>query len=111
MIVAGGRDFNPLQCHYDWIAKVINQEKPTEIVSGTCSGADKFGEKAAIHYGIKIKQFPADWDKYGKMAGPRRNAQMAEYADICVLFPGGKGTDNMRRLAHENGLKVIEYGR
>jgi hypothetical protein len=56
---------------------------------------------------VPVKQFPADWNKYGKAAGPIRNAQMAKYADAVILFPGGRGTANMRKLAKEHGLEIL----
>ena len=64
-----------------------------------------------IDYPLKI--FPAEWDKYGKAAGPIRNEQMAKYASeadrgILVAFPVGesKGTRNMIKLARQYGLEV-----
>lgn len=45
--------------------------------------------------------FPADWDKYGRAAGPIRNKQMLEYIleenPIVAAFWDGKsrGTKNM----------------
>ena len=30
--------------------------------------------------------FPAQWDTYGNRAGPIRNKDMAEYADIAIVF-------------------------
>ena len=40
--------------------------------------------------------------------GPRRNSAMAAYAEACVLFPGGKGTADMKAKALAKGLRVIE---
>jgi len=58
--------------------------------------------------GLKIKSFPAKWERYGKSAGMKRNLQMAMYADACILFPGGRATANMKELAITSKLKVIE---
>ena len=55
------------------------------------------------------KRFPADWDKHGRAAGPIRNAQMARYADAVALFPGGRGTASMRRVAEKAGITVYEF--
>lgn len=109
VIVAGGRDFTPKQAHYDWIVKILISLHASEIVSGGCSGADRFGEAAAKHYSLSIKRFPAEWDKYGKAAGPMRNEEMAKYADACILFPGGRGTADMERRARAHGLTVVKY--
>lgn len=62
---------------------------------------------------IPFKVFPADWKKYGRSAGPRRNRQMAEYADAAIVFWDGKsrGTQNMIQQMRELGkpVEVIIY--
>ena len=47
--------------------------------------------------GFKVEKYPADWEKYGKSAGPRRNKQMAEISDyvICFWDEKSKGTKSM----------------
>lgn len=54
--------------------------------------------------------FYADWSNYGPAAGPLRNKRMLDAIkpDVIVLFPGGLGTNSMRRLAETNGFKTIE---
>ncbi|WP_197026348.1 hypothetical protein [Polaribacter sp. Hel_I_88] len=58
-------------------------------------------------------RFPAEWNKFGKAAGPVRNKEMAIYADALIAFWDGKsrGTKNMIQLAKQNGLllKVILF--
>ena len=72
----------------------------TEIVSGGARGVDRLGERYARQHGIHCKVFPAQWDKYGKRAGPIRNAEMAKYADYGVAIWDGesRGTAHMIRL-------------
>lgn len=72
--------------------------RPNEIVSGMASGADAAGVFYADDYKILLKEFPADWGKHGKAAGPIRNREMAEYADALLLLWDGKssGSFNMR---------------
>lgn len=52
--------------------------------------------------------FPANWDRFGKAAGPIRNKWMLEYGqpDLVVAFPGGKGTAHMVKIATEAGVAV-----
>ena len=87
--------------------------KDIEIVSGTAMGADRLGERYAKENGYKLKRFPAEWDKYGKSAGYRRNAEMAKYADACVVFWDGvsRGTKHMIDLANREGLvlKIVRF--
>ena len=109
-IIAGGRDFVPEKDHYLWMARLFHEYPINEIVSGGCRGADKFGEDYARHYQLKLTVFPADWNAYGKSAGPKRNEKMAEYADMCILLPGGCGTADMESRARAHGLKIAKYG-
>lgn len=109
VIVAGGRDYRPTRSAWFWLRDTLYSLDCTEVVSGGANGADTMGEKIAERLGFPVKRFAADWNKHGKAAGPMRNEQMAQYADACVLFPGGRGTADMRARAIAHGLKVIEY--
>ena len=117
IIVAGGRSFN----NYDlleqkldyYLSSKINEGYDIVIISGTAKGADSLGEKYAINKGYEIERFPANWYKYGKSAGYRRNVDMANVADACIVFwdgtsPGSKhmiDIANTKRLA----LRVVNY--
>ena len=72
----------------------------TEIVSGKARGMDTLGEKWAKEHNIPIKEFPADWNKYGKSAGYRRNEQMSLYADsaVIIMTKGSLGSTHMKNL-------------
>ena len=109
VIVAGGRYFKPTREHIEWLINVLKSLEATEVVCGMANGADLFGRQIALKMKLTVKEFPAEWDKYGRMAGPIRNAEMAKNADACVLFPGGRGTANMKMLAKVNELKIVEY--
>lgn len=113
LIIAGGRDYNDytrLRALLDRLLANINE---VEVVSGGARGADALGERYAKEKGYPLKVFPAKWDQYGKSAGYRRNAEMAEYAEACVCFWDGKsrGTMHMINLAKEKGLdlRVVRY--
>lgn len=113
VIIAGGRGFNDYKFLFEKCENILSKQKDVEIVSGTARGADELGEKYAKEKGFKLKQFPADWDKYKKGAGYIRNKQMAEYADSLIAFWDGKskGTKHMIDLAKEHNLKIriIKY--
>lgn len=114
VIVAGGRYFNNYELLKESLDRLLQNKLPNVIiVSGTARGADTLGEKYAVERDLSIVEFPADWDKYGKSAGYRRNAEMADYADACVVFWDGKskGTKHMIDLAEKKGiqLKIIKY--
>lgn len=109
VIIAGSRsleDYELVKAYADF--KLSNVEDEIEIVSGAASGADALGERYAKEKGFRIKRFPAEWDKYGRRAGPMRNRLMAEYADALLAYWDGesKGTANMIKEAQARGLKV-----
>ena len=84
------------------------------IVSGHAKGADLLGERYSQDKGYDLEIFPANWKKFGKSAGFRRNEQMAEVADGLIVFWDGKshGTEHMIKIAEENGIstRIINYG-
>jgi len=106
VIIAGSRDFND----YGLLTYICNIEiKPgDEIVSGRARGADALGEKYAIEHGYPKRLFPANWRKYGKSAGYRRNEEMAKYGDKLIVFWDGKskGTKHMIDLAEMYNLEI-----
>jgi len=113
VIIAGTRDFSD----YNLLTKVcdfmLSKAKSVEIISGGARGADSLGEKYAQDRGYECKRFPADWEKYGKAAGYKRNSEMANVADSLIAFWDGKsrGTQHMINLAKKKGLqiKIVNY--
>lgn len=103
-IIAGGRHdvISPEQ------AKWLDTLGITHVISGGASGVDRYAELWANSRGLPIKVMKAKWDKYGRRAGPIRNALMAREADAVVIFPGGKGTANMKSVAQARGLRIFE---
>lgn len=113
VIVAGGREFNDYELLKSKLDFYLSKRSDVEIVSGTCSGADTLGERYADEKGLPVKRFPADWNKYGKSAGYKRNVQMAEYADACIVFWNGtsRGSKLMIDIAKDKAmaLRVVRY--
>jgi predicted Rossmann-fold nucleotide-binding protein len=109
VIVAGGRDFMPDDKHKSWLIEQLRDLRADTIVCGMAKGADLFGRSVGLELGLTILEFPAMWDLYGRSAGPRRNIQMAELADACILFPGGKGTEHMEKVAISRNLVLRKY--
>ena len=62
---------------------------PGVIISGGAKGADHLGEEWAKRNGVEVVRMPADWDQYGKSAGPIRNAEMLKYAQEWSLRNNG----------------------
>lgn len=98
-IIAGSRDITD----YDYVEKAIKESgfNITEVVCRGARGVDTLGASWANTYGVPVKYFPANWDKYGRGAGPIRNKEMALYADALIALWDGisKGTGDMIQQA------------
>jgi hypothetical protein len=111
-IIAGGRDFTNYifmkECIDDLVEWGLVIE---EIVCGLAKGADSLGWHYANNHSILVKEFPAEWDKYGKAAGYRRNVEMAKYSDMLIAFWDGesKGTNHMIATAKKYGLDYVVF--
>jgi hypothetical protein len=111
LIVAGGRDYTDKFCSTLNYRIGRMSEPVTEVVCGMAKGADRVGFEWAVMNDIPVARFPAEWDKWGKGAGYRRNAEMAKYADALLAFWDGesKGTKHMIDLANKEGLLIAVY--
>lgn len=81
---------------------------PSVVLSGAARGVDRLGEKWAQSHGVEVECHPADWRRYGRAAGYRRNAEMALNAEALIALWDGEspGTKHMIDLAHRQGLRV-----
>jgi ribA/ribD-fused uncharacterized protein len=107
LIIAGSRDF----ADYDLLCRSVEafqkEHGPIgEIICGMARGADLLGHRYADEHGIPVREMPADWDRYGKGAGYRRNGEMALCADALLAFRIGasKGTGHMIDIARQRNL-------
>ena len=83
VIVAGSREFEQYSIvtkELDHFLSSLPSAGKITIVVGGCRGADALGERYAYEHDYDLQVFPAEWEKYGKSAGPIRNRSMAKYA-------------------------------
>jgi hypothetical protein len=129
VLVTGGRDYT----EHAVVAKALDAECPIErVIHGggggygfdddggrVAYGADMLAHVWAKRWGVSVSVYPAEWERYGRKAGPYRNREMAETlenyraagCDVVVLaFPGGRGTANMVSEARKRKLPVKEVG-
>ena len=115
IVVAGCRDYDnykEAKIYIDFCIRRIKDEYELVFVSGDCRGADKLGERYALENGYEVEYYPAEWEKYGKSAGPKRNEKMAEVADYVICFWDGKsrGTGSMIKCAERYGKELkVKY--
>ena len=89
----------------------------TQLLSGTARGVDTIGEQWARARGVDVLRFPANWQRFGRAAGYRRNAQLAQHAAaaaeggaLVAVWDGvSRGTRHMIDLARQQGLAVYVH--
>ena len=120
LLVAGSRTFNDYTTMCSVLDYMLSNHKNEEIViiEGGARGADSLAKKYAEERGYKVWEFKANWEKFGKSAGYRRNEVMhRRLFDFekrgCVCFWDGesKGTSHNFGLAqkYSTPLKVWNF--
>ena len=109
IIVTGGRDYQNRK-RVEGVLDHIDSDMGIDIlVHGAAAGTDTLAALWALSKNKNVIEFPAEWSKYGHSAGPRRNQQMADAgADLCIAFPGKRGTNDMKRKARKANIRVVE---
>lgn len=106
----------------NWTNKEIIKEfirvwlpKHTVIIQGGCRGADKLARDAAVELGYNFITVNAEWNKYGKSAGPIRNQKMIDMKPHWVIafhenIESSKGTKHMVGLAEKHHISYSVVG-
>lgn len=114
VLICGSRNISP----DDSVAKFLEYAKSIYknlvIIHGAAKGVDTCADNNAKKLNIKTEPHPADWDKYGKGAGPRRNQEMLNRKPkLVVAFhedPNlGKGTKDMVERAKKAGIPTMIF--
>ena len=103
--IVGSRGFRPR-----WRVWEVVDGLPSHatVVSGGARGPDTWAAERAVERGLVVVVHPADWDRYGRAAGPIRNAELVADVDTLVAFFDGKsrGTSDVIAKAQAAGKPV-----
>ena len=92
------------------IADVLSSYDRDEwiVIHGGARGVDTIAGEVAAAQGFEVEIYMAEWDKYGRSAGFRRNITMVDCADEVIAFWDGRsrGTKHAIDAARERGLSV-----
>ena len=92
------------------------------VIHGAAPGVDAAAGRWGDASGLPVEAMPADWHRYGRAAGMRRNAEMATRAaglaqergmDACCIAipgPGSIGTWGMVELCKHRGIPCYVAG-
>lgn len=114
LLVCGGREYADRDTLYAELDAEAAEHGPVGLlIEGEARGADSLAKRWAYDRGIPVAPFAADWEAYGKRAGPIRNRKMLKEGqpDRVVAFPGGslsesRGTADMVKVATEAAVPV-----
>lgn len=112
ILVCGSRDWNDRRIIRQILLVLRDPWQPDQtVIHGDAAGADSKADRIARILGYKVRPYPANWDAYGRSAGPRRNQQMLEegkpeivYAFTTGLCPITRGTSDMIKRAKKAGI-------
>lgn len=110
VIIAGSRNFHKSKVVYQFVNdKVKGGLKIEQVLCGCARGVDEIGRQWALDNNVPVKEFPADWNKYGRAAGHIRNSQMVKEADALIAVWDGKsrGTKDTIDKAETKGIPVF----
>lgn len=85
--------------------------RPYIIMTGGASGADTIAHEVAKKLGLETIVVEAEWNKYGRAAGPLRNRKMLDLKPEGVIafhrdIQKSKGTIDCMREAMRRGIRV-----
>jgi hypothetical protein len=108
VLVCGSRDYTDYGKIYDYLKNI----DASLVIAGGCRGADTLAVRAAKACGYPFWEFPADWQRFGKAAGPIRNQSMLDEGqpDLVIAFhkhlEQSKGTKDLITRAKAKGVSV-----
>lgn len=112
ILVTGSRNFADTKLMREVLSSIQNSN--VTLIHGGCRGADKIAEEIGEELGFQIEEHLAEWNKYGKSAGPIRNAEMLNSRiDLVLAFPveKSKGTKDCISKALQKNIPVLRIER
>jgi len=100
VLCCGDRNWTDVYTVLETLYEYIQVKGPVTIIHGGASGADFICGNVAKELGFRVEEYPADWNRYGKSAGPKRNQKMLRAKpDHVIAFHDSietsKGTGHM----------------
>ena len=112
ILVCGSRHYHEQEQLFAILDKEVEESPydPVIIITGMAKGADTLAWMWAKSRKMICEEYPADWEKHGRSAGPIRNRQMLKEGNpdlvIAFLAPDSRGTKDMVKAATEAGIQI-----
>lgn len=97
------------------LSKLHQQHRFTVLIEGEAKGADTLARLWAEANRVHVDPYPANWETFGRAAGPIRNRQMLVVGkpELVVAFhrelSNSKGTRNMVQQAQRVGVRTLVF--
>jgi YspA, cpYpsA-related SLOG family len=107
VIIAGSRTITD----YATVCRAVERSgfSISRVLSGMAAGVDTLAVRYAKDSGLPLDPYPAQWNKWGRSAGYKRNVLMADNADALIAVWDGRspGTRHMIQVAKARGVQVF----
>ena len=96
------------------LSKLCKKRDGVVVIAGGAQGVDSLAAKWAVENTTSAPIImPAEWDKYGKSAGYRRNEDMAAIANALIAIRRGgtnsRGTTHMINIMKKLGKPYVVF--
>lgn len=112
VLVCGDRNWkNPEPIAHRLTQLLDETDEFITVIHGAARGADTLGGQIASSLGLKVVAVPAEWQRFGRSAGPIRNqAMLVMGPDLVLAFheniEQSKGTRDMVTRARKAGIET-----
>lgn len=111
VLVCGDRNWTDREAIHRYLNE-LRSAGYTEVIEGGARGADTIAGEEALKLHFSVSHFPAQWNKYGRAAGPIRNRKMLDQKpQLVVAFHNdiehSKGTADCIKEAKRRGIVTV----
>lgn len=117
-IVSGSRTITDYELFKRFMAECPFLDQITTVFFGDAKGVDAMILRWCKENGRTYQKFKAEWNIYGKGAGPVRNQEMIQAGadSACILWTGARSTspgsaDMLRRVEEHQLLRHVRVVR
>lgn len=111
LLISGGRSNYFNKAAIEFLTALFFKHNFSLLLNGMAKGIDASARSWAQTKDLPIKEFYPAWEKHGKKAGILRNLEMLDELtknDMVIVFPGGPGSDHVRKEAAKRGFNLID---
>lgn len=105
--IVGSRGYDDYFFIYFLVKELKNQYPGVKVKTGDAKGVDHYVIRACKELGVKYESIKADWKKYGKAAGMKRNPDIIKDCNLVFAIWDGKsrGTENSISICDKMGIQ------